>query len=176
MAEIVAHIPESLPDITHEALGGPSINVGTILGGEKVNIVPATCVIEIDRRSLPGETEESLKQGIEAAVDRARDKYPDIEADVELQFFARPFEIPEGAAVVQAMLGAVGHVRAGTPELMGFRGASDARFFAEAGADVIVCGPGDITLAHTATEHVEIAEVNEAAFSYAIAFATLVGR
>jgi acetylornithine deacetylase/succinyl-diaminopimelate desuccinylase-like protein len=146
------------------------------LGGEKVNIVPATCVIEIDRRSLPGETEESLKQGIEAAVDRARDKYPDIEADVELQFFARPFEIPEGAAVVQAMLGAVGHVRAGTPELMGFRGASDARFFAEAGADVIVCGPGDITLAHTATEHVEIAEVNEAAFSYAIAFATLVGR
>jgi acetylornithine deacetylase/succinyl-diaminopimelate desuccinylase-like protein len=58
-------------------------------------------------------------------------------------------------------------------ELMGFRGASDARFLAAAGADVIVCGPGDINLAHTARESVDLDEVEQAAVSYALAFADL---
>jgi hypothetical protein len=51
MAEIVLRLEETLPDITHPVVGGPSISVGTIHGGEKVNVVPAQCVAEIDRRA-----------------------------------------------------------------------------------------------------------------------------
>lgn len=175
MAEIVSHIPSSLPDIRHDVLGGPSINVGTISGGEKVNIVPASCVIEVDRRSLPGESEDDLMAGIESAVQRARHRYPDLEASVELQFYGKPFEIDQDAPLVQVMSAAVAEAQGAPAELVGFRGASDARFFAEAGAGVIVCGPGDIRLAHTAGEHVELAEVQRAARAYSIAFALLVG-
>src|SRR5688572_8166671 len=54
MAAILLHLEETLPDITHPVVGGPTINVGVVRGGEKVNVIPASCVAEIDRRTIPG--------------------------------------------------------------------------------------------------------------------------
>ena len=39
----------------HQRLGTPTLSVGRIEGGVSVNTVPDECVIEIDRRLLPGE-------------------------------------------------------------------------------------------------------------------------
>jgi acetylornithine deacetylase/succinyl-diaminopimelate desuccinylase family protein len=173
MAEVISHLQETLPDVTHPVLGGPSINVGTIRGGEKVNIIAASCIAEVDRRSVPPETEESVTASIQAAVDRARERYPNIEATVELAFYGAPFEVSPDATVVREMARAVEETRSRPPELVGFRGASDARFMSMAGADVIVCGPGDIALAHTARESIRLDELEEAAIAYAVAFARL---
>jgi len=58
-------------------LGTGTVNVGFIRGGTQPNIVPDSCSIEIDRRTLPGET--TGRQGLVArrfmvatAADRAR--------------------------------------------------------------------------------------------------------
>lgn len=40
----------------HPLLGGPSLSVGTVVGGSSVNVVADSCQIEIDRRLLPAET------------------------------------------------------------------------------------------------------------------------
>jgi succinyl-diaminopimelate desuccinylase len=173
MTEIVRRLEEALPDVSHPVLGGPSIGVGTIHGGVKVNIVPASCTIEIDRRSVPGETKESVIESVEAAVDLAREVFPDIDAKVEIMFYADPFEVSESARVVQEVAAAVGDATGGAAELIGFRGASDARFIADAGADVVLCGPGDIALAHTARESVDLDEITTGAVAYAAAFARL---
>jgi acetylornithine deacetylase/succinyl-diaminopimelate desuccinylase-like protein len=93
MSEIIRHTYETLPDVSHPVLGGPSINVGTIRGGDKTNVVAASCVAEIDRRIVPGESADSARAGIEDAVARARQRFPDIDARVELAFYAEPFEI-----------------------------------------------------------------------------------
>jgi succinyl-diaminopimelate desuccinylase len=175
MAEIVLRLDETLPDIAHPVLGGPSLNVGTIHGGEKVNIVPAGCLIEVDRRSLPQESAEDVTRSIERAVELARERFPDIDAEVELAFYGDPFEVPEDADVVRVAAGAATEVLERDAELIGFRGASDARFLADAGADVIVWGPGQIELAHTARESVDLVEVEQAAGAYALAFARLLG-
>lgn len=173
MAEIISHLEATLPDITHEVVGGPSINVGTIHGGTKVNIVPAYCVAEIDRRSIPGETEESVVASIQAAIDLAKEKYPDMDATIELPIFGKPFEVPDDSTVLAGMIESVTDARGRDAEVMGFRGSSDARFFAEAGSDVVVCGPGDITVAHTAREYIDLAELEQGAVAYASAFARL---
>lgn len=172
MAEIAAGLPETVPDSVHPLLGGASLNVGTIRGGVKVNVVPATCVVEVDRRTIPGETRESVVASIEVAIDKARLRYPDLDAQIDVAFFAESFEVAEDAPVI-------GHVRAASesagvvPTVMGFRGASDARFFAAAGCDVVVWGPGDITLAHTANEYIELEELKRGATAYAHAFARI---
>jgi acetylornithine deacetylase/succinyl-diaminopimelate desuccinylase-like protein len=57
--------------------------------------------------------------------------------------------------------------------VIGFRGSSDARFFADAGSEVVVCGPGDITVAHTAREYIDLDELQRGAVAYASAFARL---
>ena len=176
MAEIIGHLEETLPDITHEVVGGPSINVGTIQGGVKVNVVPAYCVAEIDRRSIPGETKESVVASVQAAIDIAARTYPDIDATVELPVYGKPFEVPDDSAVLAHMMAAVTETKGAEAEVMGFRGSSDARFFAEAGSDVVVCGPGDITVAHTAREYIDLAELEQGAVAYASAFARLLTR
>ena len=173
MAEVVLHLEDTLPEVSHPLLGGPTISVGTIRGGEKVNIIPAACMTEIDRRTVPGETKESVIASVEEAVERARRRFPDIEASLELAFYAKPFEVAAGARVVTEMVAAIEAVSGAPVDVIGFRGASDARFLFETGADVIVCGPGDIALAHTARESIDLTELTLGAAAYARAFSAL---
>ena len=173
MAEVLRHLPASLPDVSHPLLGGPSINVGTITGGSKVNMVPDSCIVEIDRRTVPGESSEEVLGAIEQAIEKARERVGDIDALAEIAFFGQPFETPEDARIVSAVREALSEEAGAPAELIGFRGASDARFFAEAGAEVVVCGPGDIALAHTVRENVSLAEVERASVAYALAFSRL---
>src|SRR5512133_3331852 len=43
-------------------LGSPTVNVGAIAGGTQPNIVPDYCSCLVDRRTIPGETERSVRQ------------------------------------------------------------------------------------------------------------------
>ena len=173
MAEIVLRLEETLPDITHPIVGGPSINVGTIRGGEKVNIIPAGCIVEVDRRSIPGETAESVIATVQEAIDLARKRFPEIDARIELPFYGKPFEMDAGSTIVRNVVDAVTDAQGREAEVIGFRGASDARFLAEGGAQVVLCGPGDITLAHTARESIDLGELERCAVAYALSFARL---
>ena len=60
MAQVVQHLEEYaawLPDSrpAHPLCGPATLSVGRIEGGSSVNVVPDFCVIEIDRRVIPGE-------------------------------------------------------------------------------------------------------------------------
>lgn len=175
MAEIVRRLEDSIPDVTHPLLGGPTISVGTIRGGEKVNIIPAGCVIEVDRRTVPGETTESVLDGIRRVIEGAKEVFPDLEAVIEVAFAGQPFEVPEDADLVGHARASLREATGEDPQVIGFRGASDARFLAEAGAGVILLGPGDIALAHTARERVELAEVAACARAYTGLFVRVLG-
>jgi acetylornithine deacetylase/succinyl-diaminopimelate desuccinylase len=173
MSEIVLHLEETLPDIAHPIVGGPSINVGTIRGGEKINIVPAGCEVEVDRRTIPEESRDSVLASVSEAVDLAKRRFPEIDAVVDIDFFAEPFEVQEGSQVVEALSAAIEDATGAPAEMMGFRGASDARFLSETGTDVVVCGPGDLSVAHTAAEYIDLEELERGALAYALAFAKL---
>lgn len=173
MSAVINELHTSLPAMSHPVVGGPTLNIGTIHGGEKLNIIPASCVIEIDRRTIPGETNDDVIAQFEAAVERARVTYPNIDAVVEIVDSGSPFEVPADARLVTTMVDAAREAIGRDVEVIGFRGASDARFLAEVGAEVIVFGPGDITLAHTARESIEIDDLERGAVAYALAFARL---
>ena len=175
MSAVITELLSSVPDITHPVVGGPTLSIGTIHGGAKLNIIPASCVIEIDRRTIPGETNEDVMAQFEAAVERARATYPDIDAVIEIVDSGPPFEVPEDARLVTEMVAATREATGSEPEIIGFRGASDARFLVGQGADVIVFGPGDIALAHTARESIDLDELERGAIAYALAFARMLG-
>jgi len=46
--------------------------LGAIRGGMAVNIVPDRCVLEVDRRTLPGETQAAVLQEVRDALDEAQ--------------------------------------------------------------------------------------------------------
>ena len=175
MAELVLRLEETLPNISHPVLGGPTLSVGTIRGGEKVNIIPASCVAEVDRRTIPGEDADSVNESVQEAIALARGRFPELKATAEILFQSMPFEVAAEAEVVRAVAASVADATGREAELIGFRGASDARFLFEAGADVVLCGPGEISLAHTARESIDLDELERGALVYALAFARLLG-
>jgi succinyl-diaminopimelate desuccinylase len=173
MAEVVLRLEETLGDVSHPLLGAPTINVGTIRGGEKVNVVPASCIVEVDRRTVPGESSDGVLGEVERAIELARQRFPDIDARIEIPFSCEPFEVDERARIVAVSASAVEEATGRPAELIGFRGASDARFLFETGAEVVVLGPGDIGVAHTARESIDLDELERGVVAYALAFARL---
>lgn len=155
----------------HEVLGGPTINVGTIRGGSKVNMVPDRCEIEIDRRTIPGETIEQITAEFEAALDVARAETPDMKARVVVDDFAEPSETPEGTTLVDLMQEARDAFSIEGSEV-GYAGATDARFLInQGGIPSIIFGPGDPLNAHTRGEFVEVSQLVAATRAYAYMFA-----
>lgn len=171
MARVLGAVKDMRFRKLHEILGSPTINVGTIRGGHKVNMVADRCEIEIDRRTLPGETVDEVVGEFEATLDPLREEIPDLDARVEVDDFAEASQTPEGASLVSLLDEARGAFGIEGSEI-GYSGATDARFLInQASIPTIVFGPGNVLLAHTTGEYVEVDQLVQAARAYAYAFA-----
>jgi succinyl-diaminopimelate desuccinylase len=155
----------------HPLLGRPSANVGTIEGGVALNVVADRCVIGIDRRLLPGTSQEQAVASIRHRIDAIGD--PHLSYDLAVRVFGEASELdladPFLAFVQQAYVEALG--RTGT--IMGMQFATDARFVRnQAGIPTVVCGPGELDQAHRVDESVPVANLVDAAALYAHIYAT----
>jgi len=159
----------------HDVLGTGTMNVGTIHGGTASNVVPAHCVIECDRRTLPGETQEDVLAEVEAVLETVRRELPELKTRVEIFGWGEASESPPDTTVIDILREARDAVGVDASEF-GYMGMTDARFLInQAKIPSVVFGPGNILLAHTTGEHVEISQLVEAAKIYAYTFAKFLG-
>lgn len=151
---------------SHPLLGEPSLNIGTIDGGSKINIVPDACTIAIDRRTLPGETDQGILDEMHAALKEAG-----AVATLEIVHRADPVEVDPGEEIVRAAVAAHAAVRGTDARIGAMTGATDAHVLAgKAGIPTIIFGPGSLSQAHTTTEHVAIPDLVDGARIYAKLF------
>lgn len=153
LARLQAYGSDLMQRQPHAELGTPTLSVGVIEGGQAVNIVPDRCWIEIDRRTLPGETEDEIVKSVESVlrdVPRCEFQPPHISIggiDVSpknpfLQKLAGAIEEMNGECVIETA-----------------QYATNAGVYNQFGIPTIVFGPGDIAQAHTAAEFVETDQV-----------------
>lgn len=138
----------------HRLLGSGTVNVGKISGGTQPNIVPDSCVIEIDRRTLPGEDERGVIREIAALL--AEKKLPAKISSFKIAP-ALPLETDPKLPLVQNFLRC-----AKQPRPLGVDYFCDAAVLAAGGIPGIVFGPGNIAQAHTADEWISLAELERA--------------
>ncbi|MEI2727340.1 MAG: M20/M25/M40 family metallo-hydrolase [Verrucomicrobiota bacterium] len=138
----------------HPLLGHGSVSVGTIAGGTQTNIVPDHCVISVDRRTLPGESEAATRREV-AAFLRARKLAAKV-ANVKLKP-CFPLETEPNLPFVRQFLRRLGQARPA-----GLHYFCDAAVLARGGIPSVVFGPGDIAQAHTADEWISIAQLERA--------------
>ncbi|MCA1834429.1 MAG: M20 family metallopeptidase [Actinomycetota bacterium] len=162
MARLVTQLRTKAFVRTHPLLGPPTINVGSIRGGGKINIVPAICAIEVDERVLPGDDYDDLVAEMEAEVQAL-----EIDATIEVTNYAAGYELPADLSIVRLALDAHEAVRRQPTSVTGMMGATDAAILNKEGVPSIVFGPGSLALAHTTRENVEVAELADAARMYA---------
>jgi acetylornithine deacetylase/succinyl-diaminopimelate desuccinylase len=155
-------------------IGPPTINFGTILGGDQPSTVADRCRLTCDRRSVPGETYASVCRELEELLAEVRDTMPSLATELRrmpggmatLEHVALRTADDEPIAVAAAS--AWQQVRGAAPESAAFPAWTDGALLAAFGnIPTVIMGPGDITLAHSPREAVPVAEVVEAAELYA---------
>jgi acetylornithine deacetylase len=129
-----------------------TVGVGKIAGGTAANIVPRECRLTWEFRALPGVDAEAIHARAAAKVaelDAAiRAEAP--EAGVRMRTYANvPAFRPEAQGAAQKLAMAI--TGANAPVAVAF--ASEAGQFQDAGISTVICGPGDIAVAHRPDEY-----------------------
>ncbi|MGA3245966.1 MAG: M20 family metallopeptidase [Bacteroidota bacterium] len=140
----------------HPLLGAPSLNVGVIEGGQAVNVVPDRCSIEVDRRTLPDETIQSVIVPIQTLLK----DLPDWELK-EPHLSVAGMEVSEHAPALEALAGSIKAVQ-GDVTVEGAQYATDAGIYNAVGIPTVVFGPGDIAQAHTESEFIDLHQLDQA--------------
>ena len=151
------NLADSLGEKVHPLLGSATLSVGRFEGGTAPNVVPHHAELVADRRILPGETAEDVAREIQGALRKAGvgEAVRLTSCRREKPALGTPADHPCVQTCRQAMqsasvLDSVGTVAFGT----------DAGVFeVDAGWPGVVMGPGSIERAHTASEYVEIEQV-----------------
>ena len=164
--QIVAAYEPILSSRSHPLLDKPTLTVNTIHGGTAVNIVPGSCVIEIDRRVLPNEDYAQITPELHRIVEMIQENFPALNVEIEDPFEEIPgIDSPIDSEIVQVATKIAGDMF-GHPDAAGVPYATNAGWLAHAGIPVVVLGPGDIAQAHTDEEYIEIAQVENAVELY----------
>ncbi|MBL8992988.1 MAG: M20/M25/M40 family metallo-hydrolase, partial [Spirochaetia bacterium] len=132
-----------------------TLNPGVMSGGISINTVPDRAVVEIDVRITPGQNPETLLHwlkdaftGIDPASYRIHEAFhhsPPMHTDIN----------DAGATGLRAAC----HSHRPSSEFQTAPYATDAQAFAPFGVPCLVFGPGDIALAHTPGECVNVPEL-----------------
>lgn len=146
----------------HRYLGPPSLHMGMIRGGQEISSYAASCYLQVERRTIPGDTEESVEAEIEAILARLRNQDPDFSAMATTGIVRNPFEVSEDAEIVQVLKAAATEVRGEEPAFIGKAGWADSALLSEAGVPTTYFGPGGFG-AHGAEEWVDIDSLEQLA-------------
>jgi acetylornithine deacetylase/succinyl-diaminopimelate desuccinylase family protein len=174
MAKIIVAIDNELPPILakkkHWILPSPTVNVGTIVGGTKVNMVPALCKIEVDRRLIIGESFDEAQAEIENIINKLKEKDKELKVEVKRLPSVEPAEISPNERIVQEIKKAYKEVTGKEPKIDGAGSYNDAHFLInQANIPTAIFGPhGDPALSGVVDEYVEIDKLIEATKTYAM--------
>ena len=143
---------------THALLGSGSLHASLIRGGEEISMYPAHCQLQVERRTIPGETLESVEAETQDILDEIAAADPDFNARVRATFARSPYHI-EPTHPLGQQLKRIAEARLGRAvSLIGSSWWMDSALFGEAGIPTVVLGPAGAG-AHAIEEWVDLASV-----------------
>jgi acetylornithine deacetylase len=135
-----------------------TLSTGLIRGGIAANVVPRLCDFQFDMRTLPGALASDLVDEIKAYIETQQAQMkavdPDSRVDFEWSSSTDGLNASESDAIVQ-----LAAQLARNPTLGRVSYGTEAGLFQQAGIPSVICGPGDITVAHRPNEYVELAQL-----------------
>ena len=134
--------------------------LGVMQGGTALNIVPQHCEIRWEFRNVPGDDGSDILPRVQAFIDedllpRMQAVHPGSSVTTEvLADVPGVYPEPEGAAEVLvkrlAQQNATHSVAYGT----------EGGIFQQAGMSTVICGPGDIGVAHQPNEFIDVEQIS----------------
>jgi acetylornithine deacetylase len=159
MAPVVERLERLAKELSNHKpnplLGPPSLSVGVIEGGQAVNTVPDECWIDVDRRSIPGETTESILESIKASLNGLTG------AQMDPPYLSvAGMDVRQDLPIVKLLSQSVKEVT-GSVQIEAAPYATDAGIYNSIGIPTVVFGPGNIAEAHTHAEFIELKQLEQ---------------
>jgi len=146
----------------HPLVGPPSLHAATLKGGTEISIYAAHCLLQVERRTIPGESVDQAAAEIQKIIDQLSAEDPTFKAKLTPTFHRQPFEISPEAGIVKVLETAVTEQMGRPPNHMGQTFWTDAAILAEAGMETVLIGPVGQGL-HSAEEWVDLQSVTDLA-------------
>jgi acetylornithine deacetylase len=157
MGKIIAGLEQfdqqELRNRTHPLVGPASQHCSVIRGGSGLSTYAEECTLQIERRTLPGETPERVMEELEEVIRSTGER-----AELRRLLDRPPLTCDANAKIAISLCEAVRSVTGETPEIAGVGYWMDAALFAAAGIPTVNYGPGGGG-AHEAVEWVDLNSV-----------------
>jgi succinyl-diaminopimelate desuccinylase len=152
----------------HPLLGAPTMNIGTIRGGIKTNVVPDSCEITIDIRTVPGMSHSAIIEDFKAIIEKLKENIPELNMTIEVENDRPPVGTDKDHEFVKLAIkvGEGVFKKALVPKGVNYY-TDGAVFVPEMNLPFLILGPGEAGLAHQPNEYVEIDKLLKAAEFYA---------
>lgn len=141
----------------HPLLGTASLHASTIAGGRELSSYPDHCTMQIERRTLPGESANAGLLEVGALLNALRRDDREFEADARPMLSRPAYEIARTHAVPTAIASAATSVGCQCA-MVGMTYWSDAAILSAAGIPSVLFGPGGAGL-HSPDEYVRLGDV-----------------
>lgn len=138
------------PHKRHRLLRAPTINMGVIQGGDKVNMVADMCEFTIDHRFCPGTSHQEPLKLIREAIGKEAKKFKLIIDDIQ-----QPYEIEGNHPYVRKFM-QVNKALKAPAKLKGSEGATVITFFQKHNIPAFATGWGAHGTLHTNDEYIFI--------------------
>ncbi|KAA3665300.1 MAG: M20/M25/M40 family metallo-hydrolase [Chloroflexi bacterium] len=147
----------------HPLAGPPSLHASKIHGGTEISIYAAHCHLELERRTIPGETVAQATAELQTIIDQLAAADETVNMTVKPTFQRSPFEVAEDAPISQTVAAAIEN-KLGTPAIhMGQTFWTDAAILSETGIETVLVGPTGHGL-HSAVEWVDVQSTIDLAY------------
>jgi succinyl-diaminopimelate desuccinylase len=133
--------------VKNKYLRAPTVNVGTIKGGDKVNVVSDWCEFELDFRFLPGSGEKEILRSLRKIITKYTTNYK-----IQIQSVQNPYYLDPGHPLVNSLVAAMKSLKI-KPQISGSEGATVITFFKAMNIPAIATGFGRQGCAHIADEY-----------------------
>lgn len=135
----------------------PTVNVGTIKGGDKVNVVSDWCEFELDFRFLPGTSHKAILRNLKKTIRRYSRNFK-----IDLQGIQEPYYINPNHPLVRHLLSAMRRAKV-KPHISGSEGATVITFFKARNIPAVATGFGSEGCAHVADEYARVSNLYKGA-------------
>ena len=159
---------------THPHLGSGSTHASLIEGGQEYSSYPARCVLQAERRTIPGETVAMVERELQDVVDEAGVGDDQFSAKLRSLASREPFEVAEDEAIVELVRHHATALLGSEAEIVGVPFWADSALLAGAGIPTVLFGPRGEG-AHAEVEWVEIADLERCVEIYVGVAAELCG-
>jgi acetylornithine deacetylase len=143
----------------HSLLGHGSLHASLVGGGQELSSYPAACMLQIERRTVPGEEIDAVERELGAMLTGLAAEDPQFHARQRTMLVRPAFGVAEDAPIVQTLRAQAAQVLGQSPSVVGQSFWMDAAFFAAAGIPTVVFGPHGAG-AHSTEEWVDLDSVD----------------